>query len=378
MASIYDKQVLSDADLKRIEQLQDEWKKANNQKQKNQIHQKADAIRNSYGYSGGTDGSEFILQNKNALNTGVATSGYTDALKDAQKVTMAQYEQDISDAEKEGQSRLREAYVKNMQDSLGIDQKLRAAGITGGASESTVAYMNNAYNTSRNSILEDTAKTKKDIASQAAKDLYNSNVQIAKAEYDGATARADRITQAEQTAYDRMQDAYERNYQKSVDDKKFANDERDFEYQKSVDERKFANDERDFNYQKGIDERDFEYQKSVDERDFDYKKQTDAYNREQAAKKASSSSSSSSKNSLTVSNVISLIKNGVYDSSFASILGISDAEVRAMVNSGASEDKKQAAWKLLDIGIYDDSFPELLGYSEEILKNYADMQYNGF
>lgn len=316
MASIFDKQILSDADYKRIQELGDEWMLAKDQNTRNQIHQKAEAIRQSYGYSGGADGSQFLMQNQNVLNTATSANDYTDAVKEAKQLEQEQMEQRLKDVESSAAARLKEAYIKNMQDNLLIDQNLKKSGITGGASESVRAYMANMYNSNRNEIMSDTQAQKENIQNETAKILSDYTTDIAKAGYDSALKRADALKEAEQTAYDRQLDAYDR-----------------------------------------------EYQKAKDERDFEYKKQTDA-----------SKKSSSSGTKLTASNVISLMKSGVYDPSFAVILGISDSEVKSIANSS----QKDAAWKLLNNGIYDDSFPEILGYSADILKNYANSVLNGF
>jgi uncharacterized protein YgiM (DUF1202 family) len=36
------------------------------------------------------------------------------------------------------------------------------------------------------------------------------------------------------------------------------------------------------------------------------------------------------------------------------------------------EERKKAAWKLLEEGVYQDGFDELLGFSEEVLREYSE------
>ncbi len=327
MASIFDKQIMSDADIKRIDELGALWQSATDQKTKDQIHQKAEAIRLSYGYSGGDDGYQFILNNQNVHNTAAATNAYTDALKSANEQAQKQYKQNLEQAEDTGKARLKEAYVKNMQDSLGIDQQLKKAGITGGVTESTRAYMTNIYNNNRNDIIDDVNTLKSQIMNDAKKTDSEYKEGIAKAEYDGALKRSEAITDAEQ-----------------------------FEYKKQLDE----------------------YKKSIDERDFEYKKLKDELDQKASASKSASKSSSSSKSSITPSSVLSLMKAGIYDKSFAGILGVSDDEVKKIVDTYKNKDQQSAAWRMLQNGIYDDSFPEILGYSEEVLLNYVNSVLNGF
>ncbi len=356
MASIYDKYILSKSDLERVNTLNDAWKSATDKKQKNDLHAQAEAIRNLYGYSGGDDGSQFILNDSGVLNTAAATRAYTDALEQAKTAQAEGFDAQAEGVERDKNDRLREAYIKNMQDSLGIGQKLKAAGVSGGASESTVAYMNNVYNNNRNDIIKDALEQKTELSADRRQALAAADADIAKAEYDATLKRADALKQAEQTAYERELSEYEK-----------------------------QKDARDFEYNKAIDLRDFEYQKAIDERDFEYKKQQDEYAKKVAAAKAASGSASSSSSSnkssgskLTVSNVLSLVKAGVYSPDFADILGITDDQVRDLAQNYASAESKAIAWELLDKGIYDSSFPELLGYSEEMLLRYLENVLNGY
>lgn len=349
MASIYDKHILSKADLERIENLNEAWKSETDKKTKDGIHAQAEAIRNSYGYSGGDDGSQFIVNNASVMNTASATKGYTDALQGVKDAQAESFSNEAARIEKESADRLREAYIKNMQDSLGLSQRLKSAGISGGATESTVAYMNNVYNDSRNDIRNDTDDRMADLESDKISALAKAQGDIAKAEYDGALKRADTLQNAEKTAYERAQN------------------------------------EREFEFKKSTDERDFEYQKSIDTRDFEYQKEQDELARKTALAKAASSGSSSSSSSssssgtkLSVSNVISLMKSGIYNPAFAEILGITDDEVRDMIDDYNGEAAKAAAWKIMGSGIYDESFSEIVGFSEEVLRDYVDNILNGY
>lgn len=354
MASIYDKQILTKSDLERINSLNDAWKAANDKKTKDRLHAQAEAIRNSYGYSGGGDGSEFIIKSADVLNTAAAGKNYTDALQNAHNAQSEGFTAQQDAIERDKDSRLREAYIKNMQDTLGLSQSLKAAGVSGGASESTRAYMTNVYNNNRNDIVNDATDAKLQLAEKKAEADSKLLADIAKAEYDGAKDRADAISNAEKLAYERQLDEYKK-----------QTDLRDFEYKK-------AKDERDFEYNKAVDERDFEYGKTKDERDFEYNKIKDA------ASLAASKSSKSDSVKMTPSNVMTLIKSGIYNPDFAEVLGITDDEVREIVDNYKSDASKEIAWRLMSKGIYDDSFPEILGYSPEILKSYVEHIMGGF
>ncbi len=343
MASIYDKHILSKADLERIENLSNAYKAETDKKTKEGIHKQAEAIRNSYGYSGGADGSQFILNNGDVMNTASATGGYTDALEGVKNAQAESFLMEAERIEKDSADRLREAYIKNMHDSLGLSQKLKSAGISGGAAESTVAYMNNVYNNNRNEIKNETDDKKADLEREKITALAKADADIAKAEYDGALKRADTLRDAEKTAYERQMN------------------------------------EREFEFKKNTDQRDFDYQKAKDERDFEYEKQQDAIaNRLAQAKLSASSSKAGSDTKLSASNVLSLMKSGVYNANFSEILGITDDEVRALVEDTKGAEAREAVWKLMGKGVYDDSFPEIVGYSEEILEDYVFRIRNGW
>lgn len=359
MASIYDKQILDEEDLKRIEQLGIAWQNTNDAASKKQLHSAAEAIRNSYGYSGGGDGSAFDITNAEVLSVAKATGDMTDALYNASENMQQLYNEQVESIQKQGEDRLREAYIKNMQDSLGIGQKLRGAGVTGGAAQTAVAYLNNSYNNTRDDIMSDTADDILEVKRDARAAKSQSDTDIAKVKRDSASERAKMLADSEKEEYERMINERDFEYKKEID-------ERDFEYKKET-------DERDFEYEKNIDERDFEYQKSQDENKQKLEQQKLA---QSASKKSSGSSSSSSgankTEQMSVSNVIALIKAGAYSESFAPILGISDDAVKEMAKSFSESEKRAAAWALLEDGIYDDSFPELLGYDADVLKNYAN------
>ncbi len=351
MASIYDKQILSKTDLERINNLNDAWKSAKDKKLKDGLHQQAEAIRNSYGYSGGADGSQFIVKSADVLNTANANKSYTDALGAAAEAENTGFDAMAAQIERDKESRLREAYIKNMQDSLGLAQQLKSAGVSGGATESTRAYMNNVYNNNRNDIINDAITAKSELDVKKATSQSKTLSEIAKAEYEGAKDRTDALRSAEQTAYDRALDEYKK-----------------------------QTDQRDFDYNKAKDERDFEYIKTKDERDFEYKKTNDEKDRAAAAQKSASSSKSSSSQSgkLTPTNVLSLIKSGIYSADFAEILGITDDEVRDLVDNSVSEASQSAAWKMMANGIFDESFPEIVGFSKDVLLQYVESVLNGF
>ncbi len=349
MASIYDKNILSASDLERLESIDGQWKDADDKKRK-LLHDSAEAIRGSYGYSGGDDGHGFSVTDSALFTSSMAGSGYTKALEDAADIKAQEYDKQIESVQKSGDERLREAYIKNMQDTLGLGQKLKSVGVTGGATESAAAYLTNVYNNTRNDIISDTQDAVGELKSAAIKDGADAMTEIAKAELERGDKRAEFIKNAQQTAYEREQDALDREFK-----------------------------DRELDYKISADQRDYEYQKQKDERDFEYKKALDEYQKAEAKKKAASSSGSSSNgSSMSVSNILSLIKAGVYRDDFADALGISKEELKSIVKSYSESEKRDMAWKLLQNGVYHESFPELLDYPEDALRNYANSYLLGY
>ncbi|MBP3480807.1 MAG: hypothetical protein J6K66_04310 [Clostridia bacterium] len=350
MASIFDSQLMSKSDLQKIEELEKAWRSTDDKNLRAQIHDRAESIRRGYGYSGGEDGSEY-----NALDDGVsvaasAANAYAGALEAAEQNRQRNYSAQQEAADELGRQRLREAYIKNMQNSLGLDQSMKAAGISGGLSESTRAAYDNSYMNRRDSIYADTLDAKQEIARDAAQSAYDSGAQIAKLQYDSAADRVDRLTQAQQRAYEREQDALEREYQ-----------ERLFEYQKQLDASDLDLENRRFEYQKQKDALDREYEEKMDALNMQYK---------MASMQASAARQSNSQSQKQISNIISLMKSGYYSPEFAEILGLDPQKLQANIDKGG--DIEDYAWDMIKHGIYDDSFPEILGYSEEILKSYIE------
>ena len=351
MASIFDNNLMSKEDLKRIEQLENAWRSTDDKDLKKQLHNQAESIRNSYGYSGGEDGSEYNVIDAGMATAASAVNAYANALEQAEQNRQQNFSDQQTAADEQGRSRLREAYIKNLQSSLGLDQQLKADGISGGLSESTSAAYDNSYINQRNQINSDTLDAKREIAANAAQSAYDNNEKIAQLLYDSATDRADRLTAAQQTQYDREQDALDRD---------FAN--RQFEYQQQKDASDLDLENRQFEYQQQKDALDREYEEKIAALEQQYK----IINSQTAAQKVSNS-----QRQQQIENIISLMKSGYYSPEFADILGIDGDKLQYDDNS--DENIKEYAWDMLSHGVYHDSFPSILGYSKEVLEEFADM-----
>lgn len=350
MVSIFDSQLLSKRDLELMKEIQSAYDKTDDKQLKSQLHGRAETIRHGYGYSGGDDGSRYIPYDDTVAAASGATSGYLSALQNAEEIKQRGFEQQTAEAERDGSDRLREAYIKNMQSKLGIGQALKANGVSGGVSETTVAGIDNTYNVIRDGIKKDTDDAKREIEASALASKAESDKSIAKAEYDAALDRADRLTAAEQKKYDRTQDALEWDYRLEKD-----------KYEREQDE-----------YQKKWDEDERAYQRQQDAIDLQMRKDQYELDKKKAAQSAANASSSSYQKQ--VSNILTLMKNGYYSDEFKDILGLEDLTY----TGDGNEDAADVAWKLLNKGVYVDTFPELLGYSEDVLRQYADNVLSGF
>ncbi len=359
MASIFDRQLMSRKDLEQLEEIENAWRNTDDSALRDMLHARAESIRQSYGYSGGADGSEYNPQDMPLSVLSGSVKDYSDAVTAAENNRQRQYQNGMASADAAGKERLRQAYMNSIRDKLGLDQQMRAAGITGGLSESTRAAYDNSYGKLREDIMSDVADTKRELFELAAQSAYDSGKDIAEFEYGAALERADRMTDADNTRYAREQDALDRQF-----------DNQQFEYQKQRDSADDDYREREFAYRQEQDRLDREYKQKKDALELEYKRQQTAASLARSAQSAASSASKEKMN-----NVLTLIKNGYYSPEFADILGLDPSQLKRAADNG---DMADIAWKLLGKGVYDDSFPEILGYSEDVLREYAENAKAGF
>lgn len=155
--------------IQAAKQAYQEAAKAGDQEGMTNANRTANDIRAKYGYSGGTDGSQYIAISQPK----VETNPYEDAMSDLQNRydKLEQQQQQASAlAVKQGQQRLenqkyginqtyddsaRQAYIANMQSRKNLPQQLAASGSTGGATETAnlglqTSYENNLSNINMN------------------------------------------------------------------------------------------------------------------------------------------------------------------------------------------------------------------------------------
>ena len=136
---------------------------------KAQAHVNAEAVRNYYGYSGGSDGTDYIpvqsqaAQSTSRTSSASLVSGYQDlysaqnalyqqqlatqkaAQEAAVKKAVSGLESQKTSTDQQYADLFRQLYVNKMKNQKNLDQQLAASGITGGAAESTVLGYDTAY-----------------------------------------------------------------------------------------------------------------------------------------------------------------------------------------------------------------------------------------
>ena len=111
----------------------------------------------------------------------------------------------LSDVNKDAEASLRQAYINNMLTRKNLDQRLSAMGYNGGASETTMAQLDNNYGNSRNSINE---TLNNNISS--LNENYGDNLANALQQYNDAVSNLDmQKMQLEMEAEQQRQNAME-------------------------------------------------------------------------------------------------------------------------------------------------------------------------
>ena len=85
---------------------------------------------------------------------GAAAGAYAGNLASAQAQIQAAYDKSYRDVRRDAERSLREAYINHMMNKRDLNQSMSAQGLTGGASETTMASMANQYGNSRTGINE--------------------------------------------------------------------------------------------------------------------------------------------------------------------------------------------------------------------------------
>lgn len=112
-----------------------------------------------------------VKYDENKYSKGINTSYYDNAIKAYKKDANINRQQQLSDAQKTQNSALKQAYIQNLQNQRTLNNNLAAAGIRGGATETSMLNLANQYGTARASANSDYANS----VNQINRD-YNQNI----------------------------------------------------------------------------------------------------------------------------------------------------------------------------------------------------------
>ena len=158
------------------------------------------------------------------------TSYYENQIKKYNEYADNKAAQQVSEAQKNAQSQLRQAYIQRMQNQQALNQNLAQAGIRGGATETSNLRVANQYGAQRAQINSDLANTVLGINNTAEENKFNNmmNTESARRQYienreaeDRANAREDAAIkrELEQQKYERDSAYYTAKYSKYFSEK---------------------------------------------------------------------------------------------------------------------------------------------------------------
>lgn len=146
------------------------------QQYEEQLRQKKEAAQGAYN------------RNMSALNSAYDSQigSLSSNLADTKNQLLNQYNNSQRTINQDAENSLRQAYVNRMLSEKNLAQQMSAMGLTGGATETTLAGMLNNYGNARNNINTTLNKNLSDLSQN-----YNSNVSQALQAYNNAKAQAD-------------------------------------------------------------------------------------------------------------------------------------------------------------------------------------------
>ncbi len=209
MASYYDAQVMTKRDLDRVDKLQKQWQQAATKAERQKLHDQVEQIRSNYGYSGGADGSEYIVTDAGLAALSGAAEEYADAVDSAAQAELEAIEGQSKEAQRDLEGELKKAYINQLQTQLGLEQQMRAEGYSGGASESIRAAARSDYLGQRNDAKAEASEIQRELNQRADEVLQNAELDKAEAQLKYDNERSDYLVGKEKTEYERAQDRFD-------------------------------------------------------------------------------------------------------------------------------------------------------------------------
>lgn len=209
MASYYDAQVMTKRDLDRVDKLQKQWQQAATKAERQKLHDQVEQIRSNYGYSGGADGSDYIVTDAGLAALSGAAEEYADAVDSAAQAELEAIEGQSKEAQRDLEGELKKAYINQLQTQLGLEQQMRAEGYSGGASESIRAAARSDYLGQRNDAKAEASEIQRELNQRADEVLQNAQLDKAEAQLKYDNERSDYLVGKEKTEYERAQDRFD-------------------------------------------------------------------------------------------------------------------------------------------------------------------------
>lgn len=209
MASYYDAQVMTKRDLDRVDKLQKQWQQAATKAERQKLHDQVEQIRSNYGYSGGADGSDYIVTDAGLAALSGAAEEYADAVDSAAQAELEAIEGQSKEAQRDLEGELKKAYINQLQTQLGLEQQMRAEGYSGGASESIRAAARSDYLGQRNDAKAEASEIQRELNQRADEVLQNAELDKAEAQLKYDNERSDYLVGKEKTEYERAQDRFD-------------------------------------------------------------------------------------------------------------------------------------------------------------------------
>lgn len=193
--SVYDETIMSEEDKKRLAAAGAAYNQASAKGDTagmESAHNLAESIRKAYGYSGGTDGSQYIKVDgyegaekvkEASEDLNAAYSGIAEAYKQQAQAQKETVDNEVS-------SVLRDAYITNQLSKRNLDQSLKARGISGGITESTKAQLAQNYENNRIATQKAGIAAKKEIDLDTTAKLAENELNRANARYNADMTEA--------------------------------------------------------------------------------------------------------------------------------------------------------------------------------------------
>lgn len=205
----YAGQVMSGSDQALLKSYGDNWNAATTQAERDYWHEQAETLRNSYGYKGGTDGSQYINLMQQPLQSAQTGSGYDltaylrqayaakleselAGLKVAYEKSMAGYDDQADRLPQQYDAARNSVAAQDALARKAFDERAAASGLSSGAAGQAELARSSAYQRDIANLDQAQANALSDIELQKAnlQSQYESAIAQARADGNAALANA--------------------------------------------------------------------------------------------------------------------------------------------------------------------------------------------